>query len=51
MINVMVGDTQRVRLHAERGYAIRQDLPGDVHTAYQRLVAAGYTAHLIRAGV
>ena len=27
MINVMVGDTQRIRLHAEHGYAIHQDIP------------------------
>jgi uncharacterized SAM-binding protein YcdF (DUF218 family) len=47
MINVMVGDTQRIRLHAERGYAIPQDIPDDVQAAYERLVAAGYTAHLI----
>lgn len=49
MINVMVGDTQRIRLHAEHGYAIHQHIPNDVHAAYQRLLAAGYTAHLIRA--
>ena len=47
MINVMVGDTQRVRLHAERGYAIHQDIPDEVLAAYERLVDAGYTAHLI----
>lgn len=47
MINVMVGDTQRIRLHAEQGYAIHQDIPAEVQTAYERLVAAGYTAHLI----
>jgi len=47
MINVMVGDTQRIRLHAERGYAIHQHIPDEVQAAYQRLVAAGYTAHLI----
>lgn len=47
MINVMVGDTQRVRLHAERGYAIHQVIPDEVQDAYQRLVDAGYTAHLI----
>ncbi|MGB3437862.1 MAG: YdcF family protein [Actinophytocola sp.] len=47
MINVMVGDTQRIRLHAERGYAIPQDMPDEVQAAYERLVAAGYTAHLI----
>lgn len=47
MINVMVGDTQRIRLHAEHGYAIPQDIPGEVQAAYHRLVDAGYTAHLI----
>lgn len=47
MINVMVEDTQRVRLHAEAGYAIHQDIPAEVQAAYERLVAAGYTRHLI----
>lgn len=47
MINVMVGDTQRIRLHAEQGYAIHQDIPDEVQAAYERLVAADYTAHLI----
>lgn len=47
MINVMVGDTQRIRLHAEHGYAIHQDMPAAVQAAYERLVAAGYTSHLI----
>lgn len=47
MINVMVGDTQRVRLHAEHGYAIHQDIPEGVQAAYQRLIEAGFTAHLI----
>ena len=48
MINVMVGDTQRIRLHADQGYAIHQDIPDEVQAAYERLVAAGYTAHLHR---
>jgi uncharacterized SAM-binding protein YcdF (DUF218 family) len=47
MINVMVGDTQRIRLYAEHGFAIHQDIPADVQAAYGRLVAAGYTKHLI----
>jgi len=50
MINVMVGDTQRVRLHAKHGYAIYQDIPAEVHAAYERLVVAGYTHHLISEG-
>jgi uncharacterized SAM-binding protein YcdF (DUF218 family) len=47
MINVMVGDTQRIRLHADHGYAIHQDIPDEVQAAYERLVAAGYIRHLI----
>ena len=47
MINVMVGDTQRMRLYAENGFAIHQDIPDEVQAAYQRLVDAGYTRHLI----
>ncbi|MFL6123066.1 hypothetical protein [Actinophytocola sp.] len=41
MINVIVGDTQRIRLHAEHGYAIHQDIPAEVDAAYRRLVEAG----------
>lgn len=47
MINVMVGDTQRIRLYAENGYAIPQEIPDDVQASYERLVAAGYTRHLV----
>lgn len=47
MINVMVGDTQRIRLYGESGYAIPQEIPAEVQGAYQRLVSAGYTAHLV----
>jgi uncharacterized SAM-binding protein YcdF (DUF218 family) len=47
MINVMVGDTQRIRRHADHGYAIHQHIPAEVRAAYHRLVDAGYTAHLI----
>ena len=47
MINVIVGDTQRIRLHAEHGFAIPQEIPAIVRAAYERLVAAGYTRHLI----
>jgi uncharacterized SAM-binding protein YcdF (DUF218 family) len=47
MINMMVGDTQRIRLYAENGYAEPQEIPSAVWAAYDRLVAAGYDAHLI----
>ncbi|GAB3460607.1 YdcF family protein [Actinophytocola sediminis] len=51
MINVMVGDTQRIRLHAQAGHAIPQHIPTEVHAAYEHLVAVGYTHHLISKNV
>lgn len=48
VINMLVGDTQRITLYAERGFAIPQHVPADVVESYDRLVAAGYTERLIR---
>jgi uncharacterized SAM-binding protein YcdF (DUF218 family) len=47
VVNMLVGDTQRITLYAEKGFAIPQKIPPAVHAAYDRLVAAGYTARLI----
>jgi uncharacterized SAM-binding protein YcdF (DUF218 family) len=47
VISMMVGDTQRMTKFAELGYAIPQEVPADVHAAYERLVGAGYTSRLI----
>lgn len=47
VINMLVGDTQRITEYARRGFAIEQDMPDEVDAAYQRLVAAGYTSRLI----
>jgi uncharacterized SAM-binding protein YcdF (DUF218 family) len=47
VVNMLVGDTQRIELYAERGYAIPQPIPDDVRQAYQRLVARGYTTRLV----
>lgn len=47
LINMLVGDTQRITVYAEKGFAIAQDVPGEVHAAYQRLVAAGFTRRLV----
>ena len=48
VLNMLVGDTQRITEYAQRGFAIEQPMPDHVRAAYQRLVAAGYTARLIR---
>ncbi|MFI9846740.1 YdcF family protein [Nonomuraea sp. NPDC051941] len=45
--NMLVGDTQRIELYAERGFAIPQPMPDDVREAYLRLVDRGYTARLV----
>ncbi len=46
-INVMVGDLQRIREFPARGFQIEQEIPDNVWAAYERLIAAGYTKHLI----
>jgi hypothetical protein len=47
VVDMLVGDTQRIEVHAERGFAVPQDLPDDVRAAFDRLVAAGCTSRLI----
>ena len=47
VINMLVGDTQRVWVYAERGYSIPQTLPVEVREAFDHLVDAGFTARLI----
>jgi uncharacterized SAM-binding protein YcdF (DUF218 family) len=46
VINMLVGDTQRVIEYPKRGFAIPQQMPEDVHDAYTRLVEAGFTSRL-----
>jgi uncharacterized SAM-binding protein YcdF (DUF218 family) len=47
VISMLVGDTQRIRVYAQRGFAIPQDVPSTVDLAYTRLVNAGYTNRLL----
>ena len=49
VVSIMVGDLQRVKLYAEKGFQIPQDIPADVWDAYEALVAAGYDRCLVRA--
>ncbi|MDO6431037.1 YdcF family protein [Flavitalea sp. BT771] len=46
VINIMVGDLQRIRIYPARGFQIPQDIPDEVWAAYERLVAWGFTSHL-----
>ncbi|MFI6262328.1 YdcF family protein [Micromonospora sp. NPDC051006] len=47
VVDMLVGDTQRIEVYAERGFAIPQEMPDEVREAFGRLVAAGYTSRLI----
>ncbi|MEU5848747.1 YdcF family protein [Saccharopolyspora shandongensis] len=47
VINMLVGDTQRVEVYARRGFAIAQEVPSEVKEAYAHLVEAGYTTRLV----
>jgi uncharacterized SAM-binding protein YcdF (DUF218 family) len=48
VIQIRVGDFQRLLLYADRGWSARQEVPPQVMEAYRRLVASGYSNRLIR---
>lgn len=48
VINIMVGDLQRIKLYPEKGFQIPQEIPHDVWEAYEKLVDMGFDKHLIK---
>lgn len=48
VINIMVGDLQRIMVYPERGFQIPQDVPVHVKEAYDVLIRNGFDQHLIR---
>ena len=47
IINIMMGDLQRVWVYARKGWSAPQPLPDEVREAYLKLSALGFTKHLI----
>jgi uncharacterized SAM-binding protein YcdF (DUF218 family) len=47
VINIMVGDLQRIKLYPEKGFQIFQEIPADVWQAYEQLIVSGFNKHLI----
>ena len=47
IINIMMGDLQRIWVYARRGWSAPQRIPDQVRNAYCRLAALGFTEHLI----
>ncbi len=48
VINIMAGDLQRIKVYAEKGFQIYQEIPSEVWHAYEQLVKSGFDEHLIR---
>jgi len=48
VINIMVGDLQRIKIYPEKGFQIYQEIPDYAWSAFQRLVALGYTKRLVK---
>jgi uncharacterized SAM-binding protein YcdF (DUF218 family) len=49
VINIMVGDLQRIKLYPEKGFQIYQEIPRVVWEAYELLVSMGYDEQLVKA--
>ena len=47
VINIMVGDLQRIMIYPAKGFQILQEVPTEVYQAYEELVKQGYTNHMI----
>lgn len=47
LINILVGDTQRIKVYPEKGFQIPQEIPREVRDSYEELVRRGYTKQLI----
>lgn len=47
VIDVMVGDFQRMDVYAQKGYQIPQDIPEEAWSAFRKLVELGHTSELV----
>jgi len=47
VINIMVGDLQRIKIYPGKGFQIYQEIPAEVWNAFEKLVALGFDKHLI----
>jgi uncharacterized SAM-binding protein YcdF (DUF218 family) len=47
-IHELVGDFHRIKIYAERGFQTPQEIPPSTWTAFEKLVALGFTGNLAR---
>lgn len=48
VLDMLIGDLQRVIEYPRRGFAVEQEIPSEVLDAYRRLEKAGYVSRLLR---
>ncbi|WP_152268611.1 YdcF family protein [Agriterribacter humi] len=48
VINIMIGDLQRIKYYPARGFQVYQEIPAEIWDAYERLVALGFDKHLMK---
>jgi uncharacterized SAM-binding protein YcdF (DUF218 family) len=48
VINIMVGDLQRIKIYPEKGFQIYQEIPEDTWNAYEKLLMLGFNKHLMK---
>jgi len=48
VINIMVGDLQRIKFYPEKGFQIYQEIPAEVWDALEKLVTLGFDKHLMK---
>ena len=48
VINIMIGDLQRIKIYPAKGFQIYQHIPVHIRDAYERLVALGFDQHLVK---
>lgn len=48
VINIMIGDLQRIKFYPEKGFQIYQEIPEKIWEAYERLVQLGFNKHLMK---
>jgi uncharacterized SAM-binding protein YcdF (DUF218 family) len=49
ILNIMMGDLQRIDIYGRKGFQIVQEIPSEVWEAFNRLKELGYTKHLLPA--
>jgi len=47
VIDMLVGDTQRIQEYPKLGFAVEQEIPVEVQHAFHRLIDAGFTSRLL----